>query len=224
MIRSLAVSAALAGLMVGCSPAPAPAPQQAAAPSRAGEPLDQLEMAGRIAKARAAAVLGDEAAVQREMDAMQDDVRRSVKLPDGARPIDQESARAAAKRVPGVHSAVWVDRHNLLALVNRNDQRSMDTIDAVCRELEPLGDTLAVVVHLQSRAAHTGDELETINRNCQLAEDDRALFQAKRELDVIPKDVRAEHAANRMEAERARESQRQADGAMRLLEATTPEM
>lgn len=223
MLRILAAAAAMAGLISGCSQPPSQ-PREAATPSRAGEPRNSFEVASRIAKVRAAAVFGDEATVRREMDAMQDDFRRSMKLADGSRPIDQESGRAAAKRVPGVHSAVWVDRHNLLALVNRNDQRSMATIDAVCRELEPLGDTLAVVVHLQSRAARTGDELETINRNCQLAEGDRAMFQARRELDVIPKGVRAEHAASQLEDERVRESQRQADEAIRILEASTPEM
>lgn len=129
MLRNFSVGVLLAVFASGCSPSSLPSPQhEAAGQTRAGEPIDQLEMAGRIAKVRAAAVLGDEATVRREMDAMQDDFRRSMKLPDGTRPIDPESARAAAKRVPGVHSAVWVDRNYLLALVNRNDQRSMDTI------------------------------------------------------------------------------------------------
>ena len=42
---------------------------------------------------------------------------------------------------------------------------SLGTIDDICVGLEPLGDTLGVVVNLQSRAAKSGDELE-IPRRC----------------------------------------------------------
>lgn len=226
MIRILIATSALACLLVGCTPSAAPetTAEEGRAPLRAGQPLNSLELASRIAKVRAAAVLGDEGSVRREMEVMQDDFRRSIKLPDGARPIDAERARVAARRVDGVHSVVWIDRQNLLALVNENVHRTMATIDAVCRELEPLGDTLAVVVHLQSRTARTGDELETINRNCQLDEGDRAMAQSKRELDVIPKSVRAEHASQQRRDEEVRETRRRADEAARLIEASTPEM
>lgn len=225
MIRTACASVVLAFLIAGCNassePEAVPAPTRA---PRAGRPMDSIEVAARIAKIRAASVLGDQDAVREEMEAMQDDIRRSMKLPDAGRPIDPERARAAAREVPGVHSAVWIDRQNLLALVDRNGQRSMATIDAICDRLEPLGDTLAVVVHLQSRAARTGEELETINRNCQLAEGDRALLQAKRELDVIPRHVRADHAAQQVLGEDASASRRRADEAVRLIEAGTPEM
>ena len=135
-----------------------------------------------------------------------------------------EAARAAAKHVAGVHSVVWLDRSNLLALVDRNEQRSMGTIDAICHELDPLGDTLAVVVHLQSRAARTGDELETIHRNCQLAEGDGAMLQTVKNVDVIPPEVRAEHAAQQALGRDAKRTRRDADAAAKLLEASTPEM
>ncbi|WP_133478503.1 hypothetical protein [Cognatilysobacter segetis] len=61
-------------------------------------------------------------------------------------------------------------------------------------------------------------------RNCQLAEGDRALLQAKRELDVIPRHVRADHAAQQVLGEDASASRRRADEAVRLIEAGTPEM
>lgn len=226
MIRNLTASAMLVCLLAGCgATASSDASQAPAKPTpRAGQPLDSLELATRIAKVRAAAVLGDQATVRNEMGAVQEDFRRSIKLPDSARPIDREAARAAAKRVPGVHTAVWVDRSNLLALVNRNDQRSMATIDAICGELDPLGDTLAVVVHLQSREASNGDELETINRNCQLGEGDRALLQANRQLDVIPRDLRAQHSSQQPLVGDTAQTRRRAAEAARLIEASTPEM
>lgn len=193
-------------------------------PARAGEPVSAAETALHLGKVRADAIAGDQQAVQAEMGRMSDDMRRSMKLPDTSRPIDREAARTAAKRAPGVHSVVWLDRTNLLALVDRNDLRRMGTIDAICHELDPLGDTLAVVVHLQSRAARTGDQLETIHRNCHLAEGDRAMLQTVKNLDVIPPDVRAEHAAQRHMAADAARTRRDADAAAKLLEAATPEM
>ncbi|GAB1595608.1 hypothetical protein PAGU2638_12870 [Lysobacter sp. PAGU 2638] len=181
-------------------------------------------MAARIATLRADAVMGNQDGVRREADAMQDDLRRSMKLPDAGRPIDREAARVAVKRVQGVHSVVWVDRSNLLVLVDGNEQRTMGTIDAICRELDPLGDTLAVVVHLQSRVARTGDELETVSRNCQLAEGDRALLQERRQLDVLSPEIRAEHAAQQHARGSSAVSKRKADEAARLIESSTPEM
>lgn len=226
MLRTFAACVTLA-LFAGCSPAPqsSAGPVGTPAPARAGRPLDAAAVAARIAKVQAASITGDQAAVRKEMEGFQDEFRRSIKLADPGRPIDPEGARAAAKRVAGVHSAVWIDRQNLLALVNRNEQRNMGTIDAICHELSPLGDTLGVVVHLQSRAARDGDELETINRNCQLAEGDRGFLQANRQLDVIPKSVRAEHLAQKAALdEDARQSQQRADEALRLIEASTPQM
>lgn len=225
MMSIRAACAAFAFVLVGCGVEKGPAASDVRPPRQvAGEPVDSIELAARIAKVRAAAVMGDQDSVRREMAAVQDDVRRSIKLPDPGRPIDPEAARAAAKRAPGVHSAVWVDRQNLLVLVDRNEQRSMATVDAVCSQLDPLGDTLAVVVHVQSRAARTGDELQTISRNCQLAEGDRAFAQRERELDVIPPDIRARHAAQQTLGDDQAASRRRAEEAARVIEASTPEM
>ncbi|TZF86869.1 hypothetical protein [Cognatilysobacter lacus] len=216
MTRYLLACLALA-LLSACHPDDSARPQ-------AGRPMNSAETALHLAKVQAAAHAGDQDALRHEMGQMNDDMRRAMKLPDASRPIDPESARAAAKRVPGVHSVVWLDRTNLLALVDRNDLRSMTTIDAICTELDPLGDTLAVVVHLQSRVARTGDELETIHRNCQLAEGDRAMLQAVKKVDVIPPEIRAEHAAQQDPGRDAARTRRKADEAAKLLEASTPEM
>ena len=63
--------------------------------------------------------------------------------------------------------------------------RSGAMIDLVCRQLDPLGDTLAVVVHLQNIAAGNDDELRAISRNCQLDPGDRAFLQSQRTLNAV---------------------------------------
>lgn len=165
-------------------------------PEQAGKPMDPVKVAARVAATRAAAMTGDQQAVQANMHALNEDLRKAIKLADPARRVDRESARSAAKRVPGVRSVAWVDNTHLLAIVSHNEARTYDTIDAICMELEPLGDTLGVVVNLQSGAAISGSELEILSRNCQLAPGDHALLQAKRQLDVVSPDIRAQHRAN----------------------------
>lgn len=163
---------------------------------QAGQPLDPVKVAARLAATRTAAMTGNQQAVQANMQALNEDFRKSIKLADPARRVDRESARLAAKRVEGVRSVAWVDNTDLLVIVSRNEARSYDTIDAICMELEPLGDTLGVVVNLQSGAAITGSDLQILSRNCQLAPGDRALLHRPRNLDVISPEVRAQHRAH----------------------------
>jgi hypothetical protein len=169
-------------------------------PQQAGQPMDPVKVAARMAATRAAAMTGDQQAVQDNMRAMNEDFRKAIKLADPARRVDRESARAAAKRVAGVRSVAWVDNNNLLAIVSHNQARTYDTIDAICIELEPLGDTLGVVVNLQSGAAVSGAELEILSRNCQLAPGDHAILQAKRQLNSVSPEIRAQHRANNPDA------------------------
>lgn len=75
-------------------------------------------------------------------------------------------------------------------MVDGQKFRNMDMVDQVCMSLEPLGDTLGVVVNLQDVAARNGDEAETLSRNCQLPQGERAFMQAKRQVDAIPPQVR----------------------------------
>lgn len=165
-------------------------------PEQAGKALDPVKVAAQMAATHAAAITGDQQAVQASMHALNEDFRKSIKLADPARRVDREAARNAAKRVEGVRSVAWVDQTNLLAIVSRNDARSYRTIDAICLELEPLGDTLGVIVNLQSGAALNGDELAVLSRNCQLAPGDRALLQRPRQLDSVDPTLRAQHRAN----------------------------
>lgn len=189
------VAAATAACLVigGCSAPqaeapPAPRPQQA-------QPIDPLRTASHLAGARVAALTGEQAGLQRNMQAMSEDMRRAMKLADASRPIDREAARAVARALPGTRSANWIDRHNLLVRVDGAHLRSQQTIDELCYRLEPLGDTLAVVVHVQDAAPATRDGIDTLSRNCQLAPGDQAFMQRTRAVDVLDPGVRAQHRA-----------------------------
>lgn len=116
---------------------------------------------------------------------------RQASVPDVSRPVDHEAARMAAKAVAGVRSALWLDRDNFVVMVDGAEHRSMAMIDQVCLALEPLGDTLAVVVNVQDITAQHADGATTLSRNCQLPEGQRALFQRKRQVDVVAHEVRA---------------------------------
>ena len=194
-------------------------------PQQAGEPLDPIKTAGRFGAMRASALTGDQDGFKRNFEAMHGDLMRSMRVPDATRRIDREAARTAVRGVAGIRSAGWIDHENLLVRVDSNELRSQRTIDRVCMELEPLGDNLAVVIHLQSAAARSGDEMQTLSRNCQLQPGERAFMQRQRQMDVIPDDVRRQHRAAQ-QSMRSRDEGREArrEETRRILEATTPEM
>jgi len=217
----LLIAICVAIFLPGCGK---PEPAEARRPEQAGQAMDPLKTAARIALIRSSAVLGDQEAVRANMEGMQEDFRKSIKLADPARRIDRESARAIAGRVEGVRSVAWIDHENLLAIVSTNEARSYDTIDSICMGLEPLGDTLGVVVNLQSGAARSGDELEILSRNCQLRPGDRAMLQRNRQIDVISPQIRAQHRANQVRSQEGEDRSAEQAESMRVLEATTPEM
>lgn len=186
---------------------------------RAGEPNALRTVAGAMV-GNVTAATGNQDAARQVFDATHRDFLRGAKIADPRYPVNRESARIAAKNVAGVRSAVWLDRENLLLIVERNEQRTQQTIDRVCLKLQPLGDTLGVVVNLQSGAARTGDELAVLSRNCQLAVGDRAFMQTPRQVDVVSPEIRAQHRANNRAADdRAAASTAES---MKILEATTP--
>lgn len=220
----LALAAALTILAAGgCGGGGRGEAEAQAKPPRAGQALDPAETAARLVKMRAQALGGDQQGLQKNLQALNQDFNRSIRLADPSKRVDRENARIAARAVKGVRSVVWIDNENLFAIVGRNADRSYGTIDAICRQLEPLGDTLGVVVNLQSGAARNGDELEVISRNCQLPPGERALAQANRQIDALPPQVRAQHRAN---ADAALSAERADDRAEsdRIIEANTPEM
>ena len=191
------VSAVIAAtlLMSGCSAPQAEVPERPR-PQQAGQPMDPVRTAGHMAGARLSAIAGDQAGVQRNMDAMSEDLRRAMKLADASRPIDREAARSIARTMPSVRSANWIDRHNLLVRVDGAQWRSQQTIDDLCVQLEPLGDTLALVVHLQDASATHPDQMDTLSRNCQLPPGDEAMFVTERKVDALDPAMRAQHRAN----------------------------
>ena len=143
---------------------------------------------------------------QRQAEVLQHSLQQAARAPDPARRIPPEAARAAVRSVRGVRSAVWVDNENLLVLVDANAQRSHQMIEEICYQLEPLGDTLGVVVNLQSAAARNADELAILSRNCQLLPGQRAVAQPHRQLDALSPEVRAQYREGKaaIEAERQR--------------------
>lgn len=215
MYRVVLILLALA--MAGCVQQPAGVEQ----PPQAGTPLDP----GTIGAIDATTISGDQRAMQQNTAEFQEELRKSIKLADPTRPVNREWARTAAKRVQGVRSVAWLDHANLLAIVVLNNQRTYQTIDAICRQLEPLGDTLGVVVNLQSGAAVTGDEREILSRNCELVPGDRGLLQANRQVDVIAPKVRAQHQAVQAMLERdARDLKAEAAESLRIIKSSTKQM
>lgn len=194
-----------------------------APPQRAGKPLDPAETAQRLVKMRAQALGGDQQGLQQNLQQLNQDFNRSIKLADPSKRVDRENARIAARSVKGVRSVVWIDNENLFAIVGHNAERSYDTVDAICRQLEPLGDTLGVVVNLQSGAARNGDELEILSRNCQLPPGERAMLQPNRQVDALPPQMRAQHRANADAARRAERADDRAESD-RIIQSNTPEM
>lgn len=157
---------------------------------KAGQALNPVVTAAHIAAARVDAVTGDAQGAKAHVDAIANDLMRSARVPDVARPIDHEAARAAVRPLPGVRSAIWLDPANLAVMVDGAPHRTMATIDRICAAIAPLGDTLALVVHVQDATAKTADGATTLSRNCQLPEGQFAFFQKKRDIDVVSPGLR----------------------------------
>jgi hypothetical protein len=209
---------ALVCWLAGCAEPP---PQ---GPERAGQPLDPLRTAGQLASIRSAVLLGDQQGVQDGLMAMHEDFRKAIRLADPARRVDREAAREALRGLDGVASAVWLDHENLFVLVDLNALRTQQMIDAICMRLEPLGDTLGVVVNLQSTAARTGEEQATLSRNCQLAGDERALLQRARQVDVVSAEHREQQKRAQAWADARGDRSREAQESLEILMESTPEL
>ena len=182
------IAAAFCIAATGCSKTDEQTPSTRR-PQQAGA-TNPLATVGHLAGIEAAGLTGDQRAIQGHVDAMHKDMMRSMHLPDPSRPINHEAARAAVRPLQGVQSVVWIDRSNLLVMVGGGSYRSMDTIDDICLALEPLGDTLGVVVNLQDVMATTSEGADTLSRNCQLRAGQRAMLQPKRQVDVLDPEVR----------------------------------
>lgn len=189
-IAALIVVATTALGLAACGEAPSESATQSPHPQQAGQPVSPARMVAHINAARASAALGDSEAVAAHIKAMTTEITRSAGVPDYTRPINHESARAAVREIPGVRSSVWMYHENLVVMVDGATHRSMKMIDTVRLALEPLGDTLAVVINVQDVRATTPDGATTLSRNCQLPEGRRAFLQKNRQVDVVSKELR----------------------------------
>jgi hypothetical protein len=192
------VAAVICMAAAGCSRTDAEAPSNTRRPQQAGA-TSPLATAGHLAGIEAAGLTGDQRAMQGHVDAMHKDMMRSMHLPDPSRPINHEAARTAVRPLQGVQSSVWIDRSNLLVMVGGSQYRNMTTIDRICLALEPLGDTLGVVVNLQDVTATTSEGADTLSRNCQLRAGERAMLQQRRQVDVLDPEVRRVFRAQQSE-------------------------
>lgn len=185
-LTATVICMAVAGCNRPASETDAPAPR----PPQAGQPVDPLATARHLAAIRVAAATGNQRAVQQHLEGISNDMQRSMRIPDAARPVGRESARAVLARVPGVRSSVWVDSHNLMVLVDGAHYRSHTMIDRLCVAMEPLGDTLAVTVSLQDVTATTSAGADTLSRNCQLPTGERPFMQSQRPMNVLDPELR----------------------------------
>lgn len=192
---------------------------------RANQSADAARLPTWVTSAQEVQVVAARRAMQ---DRMQSKAQQAApttdreRKPDPSRPIEPEAARRAVRSVPGVRDAAWVDDSNLLVRVERVDLRTQGMIDLVCGKLAPLGDTLAVVVHLQSAAARGPDDMQSISRNCLLAPGERAPGQAFRSLDVVPAEIREQHKRNN--AQRRTDFSQRDEAARRRVLENTPEL
>jgi hypothetical protein len=127
---------------------------------------DPTSAARHMGAIRAATAAGDDAAVRAGVDAMNMASRQAMRLVDPGRAVDREAARAAVQQLPGVRAAGWIDRTRMLVVTTSVDAGAEAMIDTVCRRLEPLGDTVGVVVSVQDAATSGPREA---SRSCQLA-------------------------------------------------------
>lgn len=215
-MRAVTVSLALSAVLLGGCTREAPEEPK---PERAGEPVSGPEFLARTAATAAASATGQNEMAREHLRAMGDDYRRAIKLADPARAVNREQAREVARQVDGVRSVAWVDAANLYVIVERNEQKTERTIDRICVELEPLGDTLGVVINLQSGEATTGAELQLLVRNCQLAVGEHAFLHDRRDRNVVSDAVWAQHEANQ---QRGATAENRGDDAAKVLEASTP--
>jgi hypothetical protein len=179
MQRWLIAAAVTCVAATGCSKADREATPGTRRPQQAGQGTNPLTTAGHLAGVEVAGLSGDQRAMQAHINAMHKNLMRDMHLADASRRIDHEAARAAVRPLQGVQSAVRIDNANLLVLVGGSQYRSLATVDNVCLALEPLGDTLSVVVNVQDVMATTSEGADTLSRNCQLGAGERAMFQPR---------------------------------------------
>lgn len=153
--------------------------------ARQDQRVTPISVAKHVAAARAAALMGDQKAVQQNIQGMTKDLLHDAHIPDASRPINREAARTAVQPLSGVRSVVWIDHDNLLVMVGGAQYRNMTMVDRACDALAPLGDTMGVVVNVQDVTATTSEGADAISRGCQLPEGQRAFLQSRRQIEAL---------------------------------------
>ena len=110
-------------------------------------------------------------------------VARTARMPGVFQPIDHEAARVALRPIAGVRNTAWLDASNLVVTVEGAGQYNSAMIETICRALEPLGDTVPLVVNLREYGARSMDVALTLSRNCQLPREQ--FMQAGRQTEVV---------------------------------------
>lgn len=144
-----------------------------------------VAVAKRVAGMRMAALAGDQKALHAHVDGLSKDILHDARIPDPARPMPREAARARIAQVTGVRSVTWIDHDNLLVLVAGAHYRDIAMVDRICDTLAPLGETLGVVVNLQDVTATTSAGADAVSRDCQLPEGQRAFLQRNRRIEAL---------------------------------------
>jgi len=152
---------------------------------RQDQRVTPISVAKHVAAAHAAALVGDQRAVQQNVQSMANDMLHDAHIPDPSRSINREAARAAVQPLAGVRSVVWIDHDNHLVMVGGSQYRNMGMVDRACDALAPLGDTMGVVVNVQDVTATTSEGADAVSRNCQLPEGQRAFLQPKRQIEAL---------------------------------------
>ena len=171
------------GALAGCQSQTSDATSREQA--RQAPHVTPLSVTERIAAANTGALLRDRKAVEQNVQGMTKDILHDARIPDPARPIDHEAARAVVRPLAGVRSVVWMDHDNLLVMVGGAAYRNVAMVDRVCDVLDTLGDTLAVVVNVQDVTATSSEGADAVSRNCQLPEGQRAFLQPKRQVEAL---------------------------------------
>lgn len=182
-------TAVLCCVLAGCgAPADRAAPDDLAKGAQRSTPLS---VAKHVAGVRLAALAGNQQAIAEHIDAMSKDMLHDARIPDPTRPIAREAARAAVAPLAGVRSVVWIDHDNLLVMVGGAQYRNMAMVGRVCDALDPLGDTLAVVVNVQDVTATTSEGADAVSRNCRLLEGQRAFLRQNRRIEALDPSLRS---------------------------------
>lgn len=176
--------------LAACRQPAAESPPDKRKPQQAGQPVSAVDMARHVAAARVAAATGNSRQAEQHIKAMASDITRSARMADPMRPINPEAARAAARTIHGVRSAIWLDRANLVVIVAGAQYRSMDTIDEVCLPSNRSATRWPSSSTCRTSPPRRRMALTPCRATASLAKVNVLSMQQKRQVDVVSKELR----------------------------------